>query len=682
MSEVDTDMMFFNGVDGATGQYSLPPVSPQQFSDAITRAKRGEAENQSAETPETDEEKEAASDQESLSNWFEMFVKSGHYGIKEGHDPKKLEESGWGVIFANDVDAAVVDALKPLLDWRKSQAGEYYKEYSGPEGGFRPVDNKSRWLGRQGGTPGPADPAIVPYYLLIVGDPERIPYRFQTMLDVQYGVGRIHFDNLDEYAQYAQSVVTAEKEQVRLARRMTFFGTSNPDDPATKLSSEQLIVPLRDSLINSPESGTWDFSSFLGEQATKKTLSGLMNGTDLPGLLFTASHGMGFPIADNRLLPHQGALVCQDWPGPRRSKAPVPTDYYFSADDLSADTNLLGMIAFFFACYGAGTPLLDEFAKQAFKDKRVQIAPHPFIARLPKRMLSLPKGGALAVVGHVERAWGHSFYWGKNRSLTAFESGLLALMDGYPIGYACEYFNQRYAEISTELTELLSDVEYGLAVEPLEVASKWTANNDSKNYVVIGDPAVRMMVPEKTGTTIPARPSISLPASHTSGSKIVDFSAPEAEPLAKEPAATAALILTPAAEPVNFSPPGPILSPAQPQIAQTGTPQEMLGKLVSFLGKAIDSATTLEVRTYTSDQVDKVNLNPTGKLEGANLRAMTVIKILGDIEQVVPVENGSVNHDLWDIHQETVRQAQASHNELIQAAISAAASLANLRINK
>jgi hypothetical protein len=48
----------------------------------------------------------------------------------------------------------------------------------------------------------------------------------------------------------------------------------------------------------------------------------------------------------------------------------------------------------------------------------------------------------------------------------------------------------------------------------------------------------------------------------------------------------------------------------------------------------------------------------------------------------VPVEDGVINQDLWEIHQETVRQAQASRNDLIRTAMAAAASLANLRINK
>jgi hypothetical protein len=484
----DENLLCFNGIDGASGEYLLPP-QPAAVISAIARGHVVDVANL-----------------EFLKRWWKR-VSQADFGPTSNVDPRELSSAGWGVIFADDVtqDSPVYRALAPLLEHRRHRAAQvkesYYKEFLGPQqkafqpSAYRPNETKQSFLARHGAGPGPADPEKVPYYLLIIGDPEAIPYRFQYQLDVQYAVGRTHFDTADEYRRYAESVVAAETSTPTRARRATFFGVQNADDRATQLSARHLVAPLAEELAGChPE---WSFETILAGQATKAGLTTLLGGDETPVVLFTASHGMGFPNGDPRQLPHQGALLCQDWPGPIRWHKPIPPDHYVAAEDIGDDATLHGLISFHFACYGAGTPKLDDFARQAFK-ARSDIAPHAFLARLPRRLLAHPKGGALATIGHVERAWGYSFMWGKaGQQLAAFRSTLDKILSGYPVGFATEYLNQRYAELSSDLSSELEEIELGKVPDDLELAGMWTANNDARSFVILGDPAVRVSAPDE-----------------------------------------------------------------------------------------------------------------------------------------------------------------------------------------
>jgi hypothetical protein len=318
---------------------------------------------------------------------------------------------------------------------------------------YHPDETVEQFLGRYGIAPGSKDPEKIPYYLLLVGSPERIPFTFGQLLDVEYAVGRLHFDQVADYKAYAASVIAYETSQeIHNAREAVFFGTHHKFDQATKLSADQLVTPLVDGIAatgNKPaklgigQEKDFRVSKYMEAGATKAALAQVFappSGSKPPAFLFTASHGVGWPNGHPDQLANQGALLCQDWPGLGKIN---PSHYFSAADLLKSDAQLQGLIAFHFACYGAGTPARDRFMHMPGKSPPA-IAPGAFIAALPKALLSHPNGGALAVIGHVERAWGYSITTAEaGPQISPFRNAIGRILGGLPVGYAIRDLKMR-----------------------------------------------------------------------------------------------------------------------------------------------------------------------------------------------------------------------------------------------
>ncbi|WP_011298176.1 C25 family cysteine peptidase [Cupriavidus necator] len=418
------------------------------------------------------------------------------YAVMGDVDADNLAEAGWGLLFAADTDPApYLEALAPLIEKRRSGAGDI-KIFHGP-GGCLHGDTATTWLARHKVSLNVVDPALgVPYYLLLIGPPDGISFAFQYTLDLYWAVGRLDFPEFEDYRRYADSIVAYESAPTVPSRRnVALFATCHDFDRATQMLTRQLAAPLAMGTAQTKPLGErqgFAMRALLGDAATKAALRGLLRGDGpdgAPAVLLTGSHGMCVRADDDRIAEVQGALVCQDWPG----YGAIDSSHWFAGSDIPADAQCHGLIHFCFACFGAGSPDLDNFSAPGADSHR--IAPYPFTARLPQRLLAHPQGGALAVLGHVDRAWAYSFQSERADPQTqGFRDVVGSLLRGQRVGQATDRFNIRWAALSTELADVLRDRSAGAAVSETELALRWIARDDARNYVVLGDPAVRLRV--------------------------------------------------------------------------------------------------------------------------------------------------------------------------------------------
>lgn len=469
----DRDLVYVNGIDYDTGTYAVPP----QPIDAIAR--------EVLKRPGLEQFSDLRSDQT-------------RFAVPFGVDLQKPEEAGWGIIFHEDTPQDVRTALEPLIEHRRKQiSANLVRELD-----YKTGEQTRSWYQRNHISPGSIDPETMPFYLLLVGGPELIPFEFQYLLGIDYGVGRLAFETAAEYEHYVRSIIAYETAKtVPNAKRISYWGTRHPGDPATNLSASLLIDPLANGIpdangaLKRPIHADvgYDRTLAVADDASKAHLLELLHTKTPPAMLFTASHGMQLRSGQAAQATTQGALLCQDWSG----IGSVKPDHILAAADIADDANVNGLVAVIFACFGAGTPDVDQFLMDLSQaGTATPLAPKPFIAALPRRLLTHPNGSALAVIGHVDRAWGFSIQSPKvaEPQILPFRNSLGFIMKGTPIGFSMSsQFAARYAALSALLLNATSPTALpGTRPSDRELVSEWLERNDSQNYVLLGDPAARI----------------------------------------------------------------------------------------------------------------------------------------------------------------------------------------------
>ena len=410
-----------------------------------------------------------------------------------GVEPHDVARAGWAVVFHEEETAAVRKAMKPLIEHRRRLVGADTRV---KELVYQTGESASAWLARHDVSWHNVVPDKVPYYLLWVGSPARLPFEVTHEIDSDYCVGLLDFQTPDEYARYAKSVVDYETAGgVTTAKEVVFFGTRHPFDDATALSADWLVGPLTEGTGVRSSRGARNSDSANARSSARprpgrrsfRSSKACSAGRQCSSPPRTAWCGQAAIRTSSR---RRVRCSARTFPGsdpccPHISW-PVPTSPTTRA--------CTGSSTFHFACYGGGTPRDDLYAFELDQEVPV-IAPEPFVAALPRRLLAHPNGGALACIAHVERAWGSSITGvASSPQIRAFQRALATLLVGKPAGVAVQEFNDLSATLSEILARLLGDVARKKAVDDGELVSTWTARNDAGGFVLIGDPAVRLRV--------------------------------------------------------------------------------------------------------------------------------------------------------------------------------------------
>ena len=306
-----------------------------------------------------------------------------------------------------------------------------------------------------------------PHYVMIVGSPARVSFRFQAFLGVACSVGRLDFDSLDELATYVDKLLRLEQADVPPATtpNVLFFAPEYGPDPSgrrdpTYFSRRFMVDPLIDV---ARKTKGFTVTERRAERATKAELLECV-GRLKPALVYTASHGVSAsdqdPEVQRRL---NGALCCQ----PTGSEHQME-DYLLTAEDIPADQPFLeGAVLFQFACFGYGTPAASDFARWDVSVP-ARNAPEDFVAALPKKLVAHPRG-PIGFIGHVDLAWLHAFddpdhpelkkRW--HPRLVPFRSAVETLLARRPTGFAMRDITTRYAFMNTALANVLEAKEGG-----------------------------------------------------------------------------------------------------------------------------------------------------------------------------------------------------------------------------
>lgn len=401
---------------------------------------------------------------------------------------------GWTYLIQQDdpEKAEIARILAPLARLRGMREPEQPLTYRESD-----ADSALEWIADNYSRP-VFENKKVPYYVLIVGGPERIPLQFQSTLDSVACVGRVNFASLGDLEAYVQKVIRLETSAKPVTEKevVLFAPDAGQPDP-TYYSLRYMARPLNDHICDKL---SFPVIPLFGEDATKQNLERSLS-TQKPALVYTAGHGLGaIGESDQMQQRYNGAICCQHSGG-------LSKKTMFSADDVPLNQSFLEGAAFFqFACFGYGTPAVSDFSHwMSPKGLPKKYTDHDFLAALPRTLLAHPLG-PIAYFGHLDAAWLHGFadpdspdtMERYHARLAPFVDAVSRVLSVCPVGKALEMLNEKFTICNAMITSDYDRIRRGKLTWTKELSrafvDTWITWNDAQNYMLFGDPGTRVRI--------------------------------------------------------------------------------------------------------------------------------------------------------------------------------------------
>lgn len=336
------------------------------------------------------------------------------------------------------------------------------------------------------GAPRGLAPAALPYYLLIVGGPEAVPWDIQFLLNETRAVGRLALEGkaLDRYVARLRDGWAGSACDIRSP--FVWAVDHGPDD-ITRTMCDSLARPVFAKYSGDPDLAGATMS---GGRDTAATADDLRAGLGRkPGVVVTTSHGMTGPLDDPAALRRQlGWLVDSN------HEAVDPSSLF---EAWEPD----GAVWYAHACCSAGSRSPSHFS--GLFDVATSIgrilagvaASGSAVAPLPQALLGA-KQPARGFVGHVEPTFNWTLQHPDNRQfLTSSLQTFLYdnLYRGQPIGHAMRVHYERVLGLAAE-HDLSRDLfnSGGAGDHETLLLYSQVAMRDIRSTVLLGDPTVAL----------------------------------------------------------------------------------------------------------------------------------------------------------------------------------------------